>query len=43
MEIYLWVTHVMDADKIFSSDLIKPGIAYFASSFPLVRPPPEGY
>ena len=32
MEKYLWITHVMDADSIFSSNQIGPGIVYFASS-----------
>jgi hypothetical protein len=29
---YLYITHVMNADEIFSSDQIRPGIVYFASS-----------
>ena len=28
MQKYLWITHVMDVDKIFSSDEIRPGIIY---------------
>ena len=32
MQQYLYITHVMNADEIFSSDQIRPGIVYFASS-----------